>query len=87
MVNEFHFRQNWPDDPVGPLKMEHFYFPLMLWCGGLLLSAIFLLVEIIKHRTTKVSMATQEEPGVSQSSAESEVEHNTDVEEIEDNKV
>ena len=59
-----------------PLRMEHFYFPLGLWLGGLILSAIFLLTEIMLHRRRKsqtdVARARLEEPSVTQSSPESE---------------
>ena len=55
------------DDPV-PLRMEHFYFPLGMWLVGILLSAIFLLAEIITHRLRKpktdVAIAKVEEPSV-----------------------
>ena len=34
-------------DKPEPLAMEHFYFPLGLWLAGIILSAIFLLAEII----------------------------------------
>ena len=48
--------------------MEHIYFPLGLWLAGLLISAIFLLAEIIIHRRrqsqTEVVMLTLEEPSV-----------------------
>ena len=33
--------------------MEHVYFPLGLWLAGLLMSAIFLLAEIIINRRRK----------------------------------
>ena len=53
------------DDPE-PLTMEHIYFPLGLWLAGLLISAIFLLAEIIIHRRrksqTEVAMLRLEEP-------------------------
>ena len=59
-----------------PLRMEHFYFSLGLWLGGLILSAIFLLIEIMLHRRRKsqtdVARARLEEPSVTQSSPESE---------------
>ena len=42
-------KQNNRDKPE-PLKMEHFYFPLGLWLAGIILSAIFLLAEIIMKR-------------------------------------
>ena len=38
------------DEPIGPLKMDHIYFPLMLWIGGLVLSAVAFLAEIIFKR-------------------------------------
>ena len=39
------------EEPLEALRMEHFYFPLILWCGGLLLSTIALLAEVIfRHR-------------------------------------
>ena len=38
------------DEPIGPLKMDHIYFPLMLWIGGLVLSALAFLAEIIFKR-------------------------------------
>ena len=63
------------DDPE-PLRMEHIYFPLGLWLAGLLISAIFLLAEIIIHRRrksqTEVAMFRLEEPNVTQSTPESE---------------
>ena len=65
------------DDGPGPLGMEHFYFPIGLWLAGLLLSAIFLLAEIIIHRRrksqTEVAMLRLEEPSVTQSTPESEI--------------
>ena len=63
------------DDGPEPLRMEHVYFPLGLWLGGLLISAIFLLAEIIIHRRrksqTEVAMLRLEEPSVTQSTLES----------------
>ena len=56
--------------------MEHILFPLGLWLAGLLISAIFLLAEIIIHRRrksqTEVAMLRLEEPSVTQSTPESE---------------
>ena len=70
------FREEKEDDDPEPLRMEHFYFPLGVLLGGLILSAIFLLAEIIIHRlrkpTTDVAMLPLEEPSVTQSNAESE---------------
>ena len=39
-----------PRDKPEPLAMEHFHFPLGLWLAGIILSAIFLLAEIIIKR-------------------------------------
>ena len=58
-----------------PLRMEHILFPLGLWLAGLLISAIFLLAEIIIHRRRKseVGILRLEEPSsVTQSTPESE---------------
>ena len=62
------------DDGPEPLRMEHFYFPLGLWLAGLLLSAIFLLAEIIIHRRRKsqTEVAMMRQPSVTQSTPESE---------------
>ena len=76
LVSEVPFKVEESDDKPEPLRMEHFYFPLGLWLGGLLLSAIFLLTEIIIHRRRKsktdIAMLPLEEPSVSQTSQESE---------------
>ena len=50
--------------------MEHILFPLGLWLAGLLISAIFLLAEIIIHRRRKSQ--TEVGPIVTQSTPESE---------------
>ena len=67
-VNVVGFKEEKEDDDPEPLRMEHFYFPLGLWLGGLILSAIFLLAEIIIHRRRKskndVAIAKLEEPKV-----------------------
>ena len=38
------------EEPLEPLTMEHFWFPLGLWVGGLVLSTISFLLEIIIKR-------------------------------------
>ena len=72
---EAQFKLEEKDDGPEPLRMEHFYFPLGLWLAGLLLSAIFLLAEIIIHRRrksqTEVGMLRLEEPS-QESAPESE---------------
>ena len=37
------------DEPE-PLKMEHFLFPLGIWMVGIVISVLFFIAEIIKHR-------------------------------------
>ena len=76
-MKETPFEPEEEGEPLEPLRMEHFYFPLGLWLGGLLLSAIFLLAEIIIHRSrkaqTEVAMLRLEEPSsVTQSAPMSE---------------
>ena len=70
--------------------MEHILFSLGLWLAGLLISTIFLLAEIIIHRRrksqTEVGMLRLEEPSVTQSTPESEMDLDVS-EKIEDTKV
>ena len=49
-VTEVAFRLEPVDEKVEPLTMEHIMFPLGLWLAGLVLSALFLLAEIIHYR-------------------------------------
>ena len=89
-INEVGYTEEQPDDDPMPLKREHFYFPLGLWLVGILLSAFCLLAEISIHRLRKsetdIPMARLEEPDVTQSTLESEDGHNSDVEDIKNNK-
>ena len=66
--------------------MEHFYFSLGMWLVGILLSVLCFIAELIFHRLRKsktdVPKARLVEPGVTQSTPQSEVEHNSDVEDI-----
>ena len=86
------FTEEEPDDEPEPLRMEHFYFPLGLWVVGILLSVLCFIAELIIHRLRKsktdIPKARLEEPGVTQSTPQSEDGHNSDVdiEDIEDNK-
>ena len=73
---EVGFKEEKEDDDPEPLRMEHFYFPLGLWLAGIVLSAILFLAEIICLRISDVSMLTEKDPGVSQSTPQ-----------VEDNKV
>ena len=86
-----------PKDPgPEPLLMEHFYLPLGMWMVGLLISLFCFLAEIIDNRGRQTkNMATQEDPGVTKSTPElevqdkdlvtfqQEVQHNTDVQDTE----
>ena len=68
-------------DKPEALRMEHFNFPLGLWCVGTLISLLCFLAEIITQRLTKsknVPTLTVEEPEVTK-----DVEHNRDVEDVE----
>ena len=71
MIAEVLFNVEEGDDKPKPLELKHFYFPLGMWLVGILLSAIFLLAEIIIHRLRKpktdVAIAKVEEPSVTQS--------------------
>ena len=53
VVTEIRLEEPEEEDEVEPLMMEHFYFPIGIWFVGIILSAIFLLVEIIIHRRRK----------------------------------
>ena len=85
------FKEEVEDDEPEPLRMEHFYFPLGLWVVGILLSVLCFIAELIIHRLRKsktdIPKARLEEPGVTQSTPQSEDRHNSDVEDIEDTKV
>ena len=37
-------------DDTEPLKMEHFLLPLWIWMVGIVISLLFFIAEIIKHR-------------------------------------
>ena len=82
-VIEVQFKAEKEDDEPKPLKMKHFYFPLGVLLGGLILSAIFFLAEIIIHRLRKPKTDTPkaklEDPSVTKSTPESEDGHKSDV--------
>ena len=89
-IIEVGFKEEPNDDEPEPLRIEHFLLPLGLWFVGILISLFCFLAEIIRHRRRKssdVPMLTQEELSVTQSTPELEVEHNTDLEDIEDTVV
>ena len=35
------------EQPLEPLRMEHFYLPLILWLAGLILAALTFILELI----------------------------------------
>ena len=82
VIIEVGFNEEHPDDKAEPLEMEHFHLPLGLWLAGLVVSTIFLLAEMIAHRSKqskrKVPTGTQEEPGLTKTTPELE-DHNSDV--------
>ena len=47
LINEVQFEPEMEEEPLEPLKMEHFYFPLIFWLGGMLLSVVSFIAEII----------------------------------------
>ena len=69
-------------DKPEPLEMEHFYFGLGLWSAGLVISVICLLAEIIVNYISKRSNRD-----VPISTPDLEVEHNSNVDDIEDTEV
>ena len=87
---EVPFKVEEEDAEPEPLRMEHFYFPLGLWLVGILLSVFCLLAEIIIHRLgkskTDIPKERLEEPGVTQSTPQSEDGQNSNVEDLEDTK-
>ena len=54
-MNEVPFQQEEEDEeePLEPLRMEHFYLPLVLLMGGLVLSSVFFILEIIIKRMSE----------------------------------
>ena len=49
-VREATFKDEEEEEPLEPLRMEHFYFPLLLLTVGLVLSALSFIAEIIIKR-------------------------------------
>ena len=75
-ATEVDFKVEEEDAKPEPLRMEHFYFPLGMWLVGILLSVFSFLTEIIIHRLgkskTDIPNTRLEEPGITQSTPESE---------------
>ena len=47
LINEVHFEHEEEEKPLEPLRLEHFYFPLVCLLGGMVLSAVSFIVEIV----------------------------------------
>ena len=54
-MNEVPFQQEEEDEEesLEPLRMEHFYLPLVLLIGGLVLSTVSFILEIIIKRMSE----------------------------------
>ena len=50
VMNEVPFLVEEEEEPHEPLRLEHFYLALVLWLGGLVLSTISFILEIIIKR-------------------------------------
>ena len=47
LINAVAYQEEEEEEPVEPLRMEHFYFALILWLGGMVLSTVSFMAEII----------------------------------------
>ena len=50
VTNEVKFKQEEEEEQVEPLTMENFIFPLIILAGGLVISFLIFIVEIIIKR-------------------------------------
>ena len=51
LINGYELESEPLDESLEALRLEHFYFPLLLWVGGTVLSLLSLMAEIfIKRR-------------------------------------
>ena len=46
-MKETLFAEEEEEEPLEPLRMEHFYFPLLLWTAGMVFSTLSFIAEII----------------------------------------
>ena len=53
MINEVPFKEEVEEDPLNPLKMEHFILPLTILAVGLILSTLSFIAEIIFKLTQR----------------------------------
>ena len=47
---EVPFENEKEDEKAEALRMEHFYLPLGMWMVGIVISLLFFIAEVIKHR-------------------------------------
>ena len=59
-LHEWPFEQEVEEEPLEPLRMEHFYFPLLLLIIGLVFSALTFIAEIIFKHTHKAQRGQTE---------------------------
>ena len=50
IMKEMPFKEEEEEEPLEPLRMEHFHFPLLLLAAGLVLSALSFTAEILIFR-------------------------------------
>ena len=97
LVIEVDFKQEPEDDKPEPLRMEHFHLPIGMWFVGILISIFCFLAEVIINWISKrkavrlsdtegaeVDLAVSEVPDKARVTFQQEVQHNTDVQGIED---
>ena len=60
-MKETPFEEVEEEEPLEPLRMEHFHFPLLLWTVGLGLSALSFMAEIIIKRIGQTGQKETEE--------------------------
>ena len=53
LVAEVLMDEKQDEEPIEPLRLEHFYFPLTLWLAGMVLSALSFALEIIIRKKHK----------------------------------
>ena len=50
LLNVIQYTPEEEEAPLEPLRLEHFYLPLVLWLAGLALSTLSFIAEIIARR-------------------------------------
>ena len=54
LVLEVPFEEEEEEEPLEPLRMEHFILPLVILAAGLILSTVIFMAEIIIKRCQKL---------------------------------